>query len=364
MDANFEGLDNLCQRGTVLLDTSSGPIEAHDDFHRWLSRVGNWLQERFPDAGLVGEWGSLGASSLKLGGSYFLNPENRTAHNLTIQARLRWLANLRQKMQLRESTASLLKPTAPLSGPPPHAAPTPSARYVDPTTIDRLRGLSSERFDMTRLVGMCEQVNAAFATESFIAVILLTRAILDHVPPIFGCDNFGQVANNYGTRSFKEVVLPMETGSRKIADHLLHGQIERIESLPTETQAGQPLTLDFLLSEIPRALKIKAYEARDARIAAEQAAARVAGAGVKIEWPAHLFEILSAVVELRAKELPSTPSSVSGLINLAPGLVVEHIKIFSTDGYIAYQSSGGPAAPDSTLLLTEKGWSVLRLQRR
>jgi hypothetical protein len=84
----------------------------------------------------------------------------------------------------------------------------------------------------------------------------LTRALLDHVPPIFLCAKFSEVANNYaGSKSFKESMKHLENSSRKIADQYLHTQIRQKESLPNITQVSFSNDIDVLLSEICRILK-------------------------------------------------------------------------------------------------------------
>lgn len=87
-------------------------------------------------------------------------------------------------------------------------------------------------------------------------MIVLTRALLDHIPPIFECNKFAEVANNYdGSKSFKEAMKNLENSSRKIADHYLHSQIRKRESLPTVKQIDFSNDIDFLLAEIIRGLK-------------------------------------------------------------------------------------------------------------
>lgn len=109
---------------------------------------------------------------------------------------------------------------------------------------------------MTKLVRLCEEINVCFAGECYLALIMMTRAILDHVPPIFRCRTFAEIANNHaGSRSFKEAMSHLETTSRKIADHYLHGQIRESEVIPNATQVDFSNSLDFLLSEIVRILK-------------------------------------------------------------------------------------------------------------
>ena len=85
---------------------------------------------------------------------------------------------------------------------------------------------------------------------------MLVRAVLDHVPPIFGQGSFAQVAANYaGGKSFKDVMNALEQTSRKIADSYLHGQIRNREALPTYIQVDFRAGLDVLLQEIVRLLK-------------------------------------------------------------------------------------------------------------
>jgi hypothetical protein len=83
---------------------------------------------------------------------------------------------------------------------------------------------------------------------------VLTRALLDHVPPVFGVKSFSEVANNYigGSKSFKDTMLHLDTAAKKIADGFLHTQIRRSETLPTAQQVNFGAPLDLLLAEIVR----------------------------------------------------------------------------------------------------------------
>jgi hypothetical protein len=82
---------------------------------------------------------------------------------------------------------------------------------------------------------------------------MLTRALMDHVPPIFGQSTFEGIANNYsGTKSFKDSMRHLQGSSRSIANAHLHTPIRRSESLPTSTQVNFRQDLDVLLSEIVR----------------------------------------------------------------------------------------------------------------
>ena len=128
--------------------------------------------------------------------------------------------------------------------------------YIDETRIQELMNISNKNFDLSKLVQILNELNTCYNKKCYISVILLIRALIDHVSPIFGCKKFSEVANNYkGSKSFKESMLRLENSSRKIADQYLHCQIRRSETLPNKTQINFSNDIDVLLSEIVRNLK-------------------------------------------------------------------------------------------------------------
>lgn len=129
--------------------------------------------------------------------------------------------------------------------------------FVSNRRIKQLVQIKNTRFDLRRLIRLCEELNICWKKSCFYAVTALNRAIVDHVPPIFGCKVFSQVTNNYGGggRSFKEAMVNLDKFSRKIADSHLHAQIRKKEMLPTETQVNFSQVLDKLLEEIVRLLQ-------------------------------------------------------------------------------------------------------------
>ena len=103
---------------------------------------------------------------------------------------------------------------------------------------------------------MCEELNHAADCKSAHAVIMLTRAILDHVPPVFGFKTFGEVVAQYaGGNSLKQVLKRLEEVARKFADRLLHMPMGKREVCPSMTQVNFAPEMDLLLSELCRLLK-------------------------------------------------------------------------------------------------------------
>lgn len=132
-----------------------------------------------------------------------------------------------------------------------------SDQFVSAQRISELAGIPRGPFDTVKLRRLVEELNAAYAEESYISCIFLVRAILDHVPPIFGETNFSGVANNCSGsgKSFRNAMLHLENTSRKIADAHLHSQIRASEILPTSNQIEFRADLDVLLSEVVRLLR-------------------------------------------------------------------------------------------------------------
>ena len=126
--------------------------------------------------------------------------------------------------------------------------------FVDEVRIADLRHTTSSQHDLRKLIALCGELNQCYRSQCYHAVAALTRAVLDHVPPIFGHQNFAAVANRYGSKSFKDCMTQLETMARKIGDMHLHTQIRERESLPTRTQVNFSQAVDVLLAEIVRLL--------------------------------------------------------------------------------------------------------------
>jgi hypothetical protein len=131
-------------------------------------------------------------------------------------------------------------------------------QYVNSSRISELEGISSNSFSLNKLIKLCFEINSCYAHEDFYAVGMLTRAIIDHIPPIFAVSNFDQVASNYkaegDSKSFKESMEHLNRSMKKISDSFLHSQIRKSEVLPNEHSVDCKRDLDRLLGEVVRKL--------------------------------------------------------------------------------------------------------------
>lgn len=131
--------------------------------------------------------------------------------------------------------------------------------FISDQRIEEIESLNTEQFDTTKLRRLLVELNRAYAAHSYFSCLMLIRAIVDHVPPIFGKDSFSEIANNYagGGRSFRDSMKHLDASSRKFADGSLHSQIRQKEAVPTKNQVEFRADIDAMLGEIVRVLKQK-----------------------------------------------------------------------------------------------------------
>ena len=142
------------------------------------------------------------------------------------------------------------------NGQPPIKTPSSTKDYIHPDRMKELKEANSDHFDLCKLMRLCEELNKCYRSSCALSTIMLTRALIDHVPPLFGFETFNEVTNNYtGTKSFKESMERLNSSSRKIADQHLHTPIRKSESVPTMNQADFSQDVDVLLAEVHRILK-------------------------------------------------------------------------------------------------------------
>ena len=143
----------------------------------------------------------------------------------------------------------------------------PNLPFINESRLQELKDISSKpsKFAFSKLIRLCEELNSNYSNENYYATAMLTRAIMDHVPPIFDkgvndpCKNFKEVANNYSGKSisFGELMKNLDNFPKNISHGILHEQIRGRESLPNATQVNCSQALDRLLGEIVQILSKK-----------------------------------------------------------------------------------------------------------
>lgn len=122
--------------------------------------------------------------------------------------------------------------------------------FVDPSVIDALRKSTNKRYDLSKVVRFCEELNSSYSAGNYLASTLLIRALLNHVPPVFGHTTFLQVASE-APRPVGVPLKLLEEECRKVADLHTHLTIRCKENLPTRSQLDPfQAGLEVLLQEI------------------------------------------------------------------------------------------------------------------
>ena len=130
-----------------------------------------------------------------------------------------------------------------------------NSAFLDQQTLLHLKLLNSSKFDMAKLIRFCEELNDNYGRGNYLSCVLIIRAVMNHIPPIFGEQTFSQVVSQSG-RSLKSILERLEDGARPIADLHTHMLIRPKESLPTKHQV-EPYKASFeiLIQEMANRLQ-------------------------------------------------------------------------------------------------------------
>jgi hypothetical protein len=104
--------------------------------------------------------------------------------------------------------------------------------------------------DLTKLIRMCEELNDCYARENYIACALMVRAVINHIPPVFGTQTFSQFVSQAG-RSVKAAMESLDDDARVVADLHNHATMRAREPLPSRAQIDpfRP-SFELLLQEV------------------------------------------------------------------------------------------------------------------
>lgn len=125
-----------------------------------------------------------------------------------------------------------------------------NGNFIDKEILDKIRRLKSRKHDFRKLIKFIEELDFNYTNNNYLASLLLLRAIMNHIPPIFGFNTFSEYVANTG-RSIKSVLQKLEYDARPIADMHSHYTIRKKEILPTKNQI-EPFksSMEILLHEI------------------------------------------------------------------------------------------------------------------
>ena len=125
-----------------------------------------------------------------------------------------------------------------------------NSAFLNSDVLLELKDISSDKYDVKKLVAFCDELNDSYGRANYLCCVLLIRAVMNHIPPIFGFNTFTQVVTNSG-KSVKAVLSHLEDQARPIADLHTHILIRKKEQLPSKHQI-EPYkpSFEILIQEI------------------------------------------------------------------------------------------------------------------
>lgn len=242
--SGIDGLDRWTEIGARIL-LIHDEAQAERDLVDWVAGVAAWISAVAPNAGLQASWFS--EEPIGLYGTRIERAHRQVRH------RLSWLTRLPSELSYKQTMDHVT--TIGRRGALAAQSSGAAVVYVDPSRITELRHLTGPRFSTVKLVRLCEELNACTANESYLAAIMLLRAIIDHVPPIFSCQDFDQVVSQTNGRSLQPQLNRLNSQAKDVANRFLHAQIGSTEGLPKRTQVDFRSELDALLGEVVARLR-------------------------------------------------------------------------------------------------------------
>ncbi len=128
-------------------------------------------------------------------------------------------------------------------------------QFISETRITELKQIRNEHWDLIKLIKLCEELNYNYKEGNYLTVGMIGRTIINHIPPIFDAKTFTEVANNIAGSSLKKSLRLLDESLKNIVDRILHEQIKKTETLPSEAQIDFKQIFDVVLEAIVRLLK-------------------------------------------------------------------------------------------------------------
>jgi hypothetical protein len=131
---------------------------------------------------------------------------------------------------------------------PPQSQPH---AYVDLDLLDRLQALDHPDWNLDKLITLLNELNDNFERHNQYACHALLRAILDHVPPIFGYRDFKTLANNHQwPNQFTKTYMRQLEDFKTQGHDALHGQVKTGKDLLSMNDVPPPVRLNALLAAL------------------------------------------------------------------------------------------------------------------
>lgn len=128
--------------------------------------------------------------------------------------------------------------------------------YVSTNHLSELYSISEfTSWDLKKLIRLLEEINETYQRGNLFACAMLLRAVIDHVPPIWGKKSFNEVTSHLTGISNKRQLERLEKSLRNVSDGALHKHIRKKEFVIEREQLKFEPEIAALIEEIILELK-------------------------------------------------------------------------------------------------------------
>jgi hypothetical protein len=143
----------------------------------------------------------------------------------------------------------------------PRLAPiiVPRPSYIEQALIENLEAAqAATKWNLKKLLQLVRELNENYVSENVYACHALLRAILDHVPPIFGQKTFGSVIDQHGWGRTDKNYMKRLGEFRAQGDDTMHRPVDRREDILSFHDLPARAAVNRLVSELVAILESEA----------------------------------------------------------------------------------------------------------
>lgn len=135
---------------------------------------------------------------------------------------------------------------------PPAAAPE-RGPYVELALLDELeQAAAGTKWQVHKLIALCQGLNDAYKAGNSYVCAAMIRAVMDHIPPVFGQSDFKQVASQhtFTMKQTDKAHAQFLVNSKSIGDDVMHRRIGPSVPVITMDDIPTPIRLNAILREM------------------------------------------------------------------------------------------------------------------
>ncbi|WP_405095212.1 hypothetical protein [Micromonospora sp. NBC_01412] len=171
----------------------------------------------------VHNWGSVGSCRPSDGAPWYLNIGTHVRRFRNVQSVEEFIDVL---VTWDEEERQRHRPTHQLAVGPVDLPPVTRA-YLNPKVLDHLRGIDGAAWDISKLSALADELDTCVGSGCVFAAHAVLRALLDHVPPLFGQKTFAGVVSSHPWGKTDGRYLNRLSFFRTQGDDALHRQISK-----------------------------------------------------------------------------------------------------------------------------------------